>query len=710
MIAEVVFPLAHPGSLFYLVPPDLKVLPGIRVKAPLKKSVKVGFVVSVREDFEADFELKPLVEAVDEEPLLSEKLIELILWVSGYYKEPLGVVFASALPPALRRGKGVSLPKRRLVAELLRSDVEVPLTRRQRDLVHLLREKGSLSVSEIEKVWGFSRSVVYALQSKGIVELKPQDLFEELAPVREEIVLNSEQKRSVERILASSGVFERFYLYGVTGSGKTEVYKRCAVEVVSRGEGVLILVPEIALTPHYVKRFIDVFGDRLSVMHSALSDAERAYQWERIRRGEALVVVGTRSAIFAPFKKCGLIVVDEEHDASYKQSESPRYNARDVAVVRAKMEGCPVVLGSATPSVESFYNVKRGKYHLLVLSSRVKGASLPEVSIVDMKKEKGIFSSLLLAEMEKALSASKAVMLLLNRKGYSRSVVCRACGLLLMCPNCDVALTPHRTHSGYRYVCHWCGYDAPSFSVCPGCLKESLTMVGYGLQRVEEALKELFPDKRVVRMDRDTVASKYAYWKILDEMERGEIDILLGTQMIAKGHHFPNVALSALLLADMGLNIPDFRASERVYQLICQMAGRAGREEKGRVVIQSFNPDYYAIKYGARCELEAFMEVELESRKAFKFPPFAHLVRLLFVGTKEERVEEVAFEVKEMLQKHVDVIGPSPSGIRRLKNRFRWHLIMRSNKRGVMQNLLDAVPMSHKGVRILRDVDPYEFF
>ncbi len=710
MIAEVVFPLAHPESFFYVVPSDFIVYPGVRVKAPLKNKIRVGFVVSVRKDIDKAFLLKSLVEVLDEEPLIPIKLIKLIQWVSKYYKEPLGVVFSSALPPHLRREGSFSSPRRRLVVEAIKKDTSVSLTRRQRELLELLKGKKAVPISEIEKVWGFSRSIVYALKEKGLVAVRSENFLENTDVVEEEIVLNDDQRKSVEKIVSAFGSFERFYLYGVTGSGKTEVYKRCAIEALSKGLGVLILVPEIALTPHYIKRFIAIFGEKLSVIHSALSSTERTYQWEKIRRGDALIVVGTRSAVFSPVNNCGLIVVDEEHDTSYKQMESPRYNARDTAIMRAKIEGCPVVLGSATPSVESFYNIKSRKYILLSLPKRVKDALPPEVIFVDMKREKGIFSSLLLDEMKRVLSSSRAVMLLLNRKGYSKNIVCKHCGFLLFCPNCDVALTPHKYDREYKYVCHWCGYEVSSFSVCPKCSKETLVMVGYGLQRVEEALKKLFPDKKVVRMDRDTITSKYAYWKILDDMEKGNVDILLGTQMIAKGHHFPRVALSALLLADMGLNIPDFRASERVYQLVCQMAGRAGREDKGTVIIQSFNPEYYAIKYGAFCELNSFMKVELENRKAYKFPPFTYLVRLLFVGSKEERVKEAAFEIKSMIKdKEIEVIGPSPSGIKKLKNKFRWQLILRSSKRKPLHKALDLIPLKYKNVRIFKDVDPYEF-
>ncbi len=714
MIAEVVFPLAHPGTFFYFIPERSKLTPGVRVLASLKGKDRMGFVVSVREDCDTQFELKEIKEVLDESPLIPEKLIELLKWISFYYKEPLGIVFSTALPPYIRQGKSVDDISWGNLAVFLKDKTvspEIKLTRRQKDLLNLLVEKKNLFLSEIERVWGISRSVVYALKDKGLVDIKlvPKEA-NDFSGFTEDIVLNSYQKKSIEEITTNMGRFCRMYLYGVTGSGKTEVYKRCAEVIISYGKGAIILVPEIALTPHYIKRFISVFKDKLSVLHSGLSPKERAYQWKRIREGKALIVVGTRSAIFSPIKDCGLIVVDEEHDVSYKQMDSPRYNARDVAIVRAKIENCPVVLGSATPSVESYFNIKRGKFHFLSLPKRISDAPPPDVFIVDMKSEKNIFSELLISKIKDALDERGCIMLLLNKKGYSRSVLCKHCGSHLCCPNCDVIVTPHKDDQGFFYVCHWCGYTVKAFSVCPFCKRESLIMVGYGLQRVQEKLKSLFPDKVIYRMDKDTVNTKYAYWKILDEMEKGKIDILIGTQMIAKGHHFPNVILSALLLADIGLNIPDFRASERIYQLICQMAGRCGRgSKKGSVVIQTFNPEYYAIKFGASCDLDSFMKIELANRKDLNFPPFSFMARLIFVGSNEERVKEASYYVKDLLKGDLEIIGPSPSGIRKIKNKFRWHIILRSVKRTTIQKALDSIPQSYRNVRIYKDVDPYEF-
>ena len=714
MIAEVVFPLAHPGTFFYFISDKIRIAPGVRVLASLKGKDRIGFVVSVKEDCDIQFKLKEIKEVLDEAPLIPEKLIELLKWLSFYYKEPLGIVFSTALPPYIRQGKSVNDISWGNLVVFLKDKMfspEIKLTRRQKDLLNLLIEKESLSLSEIERVWGISRSVVYALRDKGLVDVRfVSKEIQDFSDFAENIVLNSYQKKSIEEIISNMGRFCRIYLYGVTGSGKTEVYKQCAEVVISHGKGAIILVPEIALTPHYIKRFINVFKDKLSVLHSGLSPKERAYQWKRIREGEALLVVGTRSAIFSPIENCGLIVVDEEHDISYKQMDSPRYNARDVAIVRAKIENCPVVLGSATPSVESYFNIKRGKFHFLNLPKRISDALPPDIFVVDMKNEKSIFSKLLISKIEDALRGNGCVMLLLNKKGYSRSILCKHCGSYISCPNCDVIVTPHKNEGEFFYVCHWCGYTIKAFSVCPFCKKESLIMIGYGLQQVEEKLKILFPDKMIYRMDKDTVNTKYAYWKILDDMEKEKIDILIGTQMIAKGHHFPNVILSALLLADIGLNIPDFRASERIYQLICQMAGRCGRgSKKGTVVIQTFNPQYYAIKFGAFCDLDSFMEMELNNRRDLYFPPFSFMARLIFVGSNEERVEEASYYVKDLLKGDLDIIGPSPSGIRKIKNRFRWHIILKAAKRSAIQKALDSIPQTYRNVRIYKDVDPYEF-
>ena len=701
---EVAFPLAL-SPLVYEV--DSLLEPGTRVYAPLKGKIRLGFVV--REVEPPEFECEK-ARPIEDRPIIPSGLVELIRRVAAYYLEPVGLLFFVAFPPHLRTGK--EPPQEARVKYAVLKEVEFEsLSKRQKELVELLKTQGELALSEIEKVWGISRSVVLALERKGVVEIveKPKVSAYSFREVEEDIRLTKEQAEAIENIKGSLGRFKRFLLFGVTGSGKTEVYKRLAQEVVNRGGNVLILVPEIALTPHYIKRFHQVFGETLAVLHSGLSDAERARQWLSIAEGRCRVVVGTRSAVFAPFDRCHLIIVDEEHDASYKQQESPRYNARDVAIMRAQMEGCPVVLGSATPSVESYTNAVRGKYTLVRLTKRVSGGTLPEVEIVDMAHERGIFSKKAVEEIEAALSRNEGIMVLINRRGYSRVLVCRGCRRPAKCPNCDVSLTPHATEAGFIYVCHWCGYEAERPPVCSRCKTSDFLLVGYAVQRVQEEISRLFPEAVVERMDRETASGRFARWEIIERMERGEIDILVGTQMIAKGHHFPRVTLAVILCADAGLNIPDFRASERTYQLICQMAGRAGRTGSGKVIVQSYNPEHHAIRLGATCSYEDFYEEEVRQRREFGFPPFSHLVRVIFVGSSEEKVREAAGKVAGQLKDKVEVLGPSPCGVRKLKNKYRWQLILRGTKRRPLLEAASEVPMSLGSVRIFKDVDPYEF-
>ncbi len=705
-LVKVVFFLAHPEPLVYEVPEEVEL--GVRVSAPLRGKDRIGVVVDERATLDGNYEVKRAVP-LDDAPLVPKTVCDLINWASSYYLEPLGVMWAAALPFLVREGK---LPGERKGAKFVRLKVhEVNgLSKRQRELVSLLLEREEIALSELERVWGISRSVALALVKKGVVEVIEREVGWEFSPVEEKIVLNKEQVEVLDEVESGLGRFSRYLLHGVTGSGKTEVYKRLAQRVVGAGRGVLILVPEIALTPHYVKRFASLFGDKLAVLHSGLSDAERARQWKEIREGKRKVVVGTRSAVFAPIEDCGLIVVDEEHDASYKQQESPRYNARDLAVVRAKLEGCPVVLGSATPSVESYSNALSGRYKLLVLRRRVRGM-LPKVEIVDMREERGIFSLRLLNALEEILSRKRSAMILVNRKGYSKVVLCDGCGASVKCPNCDVHLTPHKEGGSFVYICHWCGYRVEAFSKCPCCKRDSLVMHGFGVQKVHEELSKLFPNAKVWRMDRDVVSTKYGRWRILEAMEAGEIDILVGTQMLSKGHHFPRVGLAAIVGADMGLNIPDFRAAERTFQLICQMAGRAGREgERGLVIVQAYDKDHYAVVAGAKGDYRFFFDREISIRRELAFPPFSHLIRVMFVASKEDRAKKVAFEVANGLELNgVELLGPAPCGLRKLKNKYRWHLVLKSSDRKRLLKIASQVPQSIGSVRIFKDVDPYDF-
>ncbi|HUZ03789.1 MAG TPA: primosomal protein N' [Acidobacteriaceae bacterium] len=514
--------------------------------------------------------------------------------------------------------------------------------------------------------------------------------------------LNTIQAETALQISASvqAGKFQSFLLHGVTGSGKTAVYLAAMQRALDIGRCSLLLVPEIGLTPAMVAQLQAAFGDKVALLHSALSPAERVEQWRRIRRGEALVVVGTRSAVFAPLRNLGLLIVDEEHDTSYKQAELPRYHARDVAVMRAKLLHATVVLGSATPSLESWANAQRGKYTLLSMTERVANRPLPEISLIDMRQEfletgqEHLLSRALITEIEETLGRGEQAMLLLNRRGYSFVAMCRACGEKLECENCAIALTHHkqsgdadsRAQAGQRLECHYCGFRRTVPQRCPKCDSEHLYFFGVGSQQGEERLQELFPHARIGRMDRDTMRTHRDFERMLAKLHNGEIDLLVGTQMIAKGHDLHGVTLVGVLGADHALSMPDFRAAERVFQLVTQVAGRAGRGERsGRVLVQTYHPDHYAIRFAADHDYAKFVEHEQRYRRLLHYPPAAVLTNILLEHADLEKVSTWAAQLGRWLQQHphphVRVLGPAAAPIARLKRIYRFHLILKASNR-----------------------------
>ncbi len=514
--------------------------------------------------------------------------------------------------------------------------------------------------------------------------------------------LNVTQSEMAEKISSSvrSGKFQSFLLHGITGSGKTAVYLAAMQQTLDAGKCSLLLVPEIGLTPAMVAQLQSAFGNQVALLHSALTAAERVEQWRRIRNGEAPVVVGTRSAVFAPLHNLGLLIVDEEHDTSYKQAELPRYHARDVAVMRAKLLHATIVLGSATPSLESWSNAERGKYTLLSMPERVANRALPVVSLIDMRREfaetgqEHLVSRALQAEIETTLERGEQAMLLLNRRGYSFVVMCRACGEKLECENCAIALTHHKpgsdveslAHSGQRLECHYCGFRRTVPKRCPKCDSEHLYFFGVGSQQGEERLRELFPQARIGRMDRDTMRSHRDFERVLAQLHNGEINLLVGTQMIAKGHDMHGVTLVGVLGADNALSMPDFRSAERVFQLITQVAGRAGRGERaGRVLVQTYHPDHYAIRYAADHDYAKFVAHELRYRRLLHYPPAAVLTNVLLEHADLSKVGEWAAQLDRWLQQHphphVRVLGPAAAPIARIKRIHRYHLMLKASSR-----------------------------
>ena len=610
----------------------------------------------------------------------------------------------------------------RLRVEYLVRPEGAKLNKAERELVSYLElHPGSHNLQQIEEAVPGASTAARALARKKLVSLKVEPSAIAPHPFKPVPTLNERQQEAFNTIEASIAThkFEAFLLHGITGSGKTEVYLRAIEATLALGRSALLLVPEIALTPAMAGQFFHRFGDRVAILHSAFNDAERAEQWRRIRSGSAGVVVGTRSGVFAPVQNLGLIVVDEEHDQSYKQQDSPRYNGRDVAIVRARTAGACVVLGSATPSLESRYNVERGKYRLIELPERIEQRPLPEVELIDMRVEfletrkQSTFSRQLLDAIGKRLEAGEQVMLLHNRRGFSSFVSCRSCGEKLECVNCAVTLTYHKRDR--RMLCHYCDHAEKVPSVCPKCQSEHIHFLGFGSERVEDELHQHFPTARIARMDRDTVSGKKHFETILSGFRERNFDILVGTQMIAKGHDIPNVTLVGVVSADIGLGMPDFRAAERTFQLLTQVAGRAGRGNlPGKVLVQTINPDHYAVRMAATHDFRAFYAKELQFRKLMRYPPFSALANVLIRSEKQEDALRISSELGHLLTpppENLKVLGPAEAPVPRMKNEFRYQLLIKAANRTTLNQTLQklrqfAIEKKWSATALVIDVDP----
>lgn len=603
------------------------------------------------------------------------------------------------------------------------------LTPKQQIAVELLRTRGGeLSVRAFEHA-GVSAAVLSALAKKNIVriERRPRrhtlDAFlAGLDPTTVgEIRYSDEQRAAVQSVTSALGTFAPFLLEGVTGSGKTEVYIELMREVVKRGEQALLLVPEISLTPVFAARLKERFGDRIAILHSSLSPSERYDQWWRARRGEVDVAIGPRSALFTPFQRLGLIVIDEEGDGAYKQEETPRYNARDLAVVRAQLRKIPIVLGSATPSLESRENAARGKYALLRMTRRVEARPLPDVEIVDLRQERAekedkgfvIFSTRLREALRETFEAGEQAIILINRRGYAPYLLCRECGHEFRCRDCSVTLTVHRREN--LLICHYCGLRKPIPTNCPLCAGEVLQPIGFGTEKVQERFVRDFPEVSVDVLDRDSTRRKGSLVAILDRFRRGHTRALIGTQMLSKGHHFPNVTLTGVLNADSILGYPDFRSAEKTFYLLTQVAGRAGRGElRGKVMIQTAFPTHYAIQHALRHDYESFYEAEIEFRKTFHYPPVTSMIAILFRGEKVTDVERAARECGRLLEDALAPVagtriqGPAPAPLARIKGVWRYQILLRSPQRTGLRRAVESVlvPRKWKGVDVAIDVDP----
>ena len=700
-----------------------RVAPGSRVVVSVRGRKVVGVVTGIDPQLDPKRTYRPILEAPDDTPSVTTPLLETCAWISRYYAAPPGMVLRAALPTLLTGpGQPAPAPKSRRIAAiaaplatLVERDAAFKRSPKQREVFELLESLGGrVPVEHLEQQLGVSSSVIASLVTRAFVtiekEVTMRDAFAKRA--RQPMVSLQPTPAQLEAIhtLAAGQPGEVFLLHGVTGSGKTLVYIDVLRRIVEeRGRAAIVLVPEIALTPQTVDRFRSAFGDKVAVLHSALSDGERLDAWRAIRAGDRRIVVGARSAIFAPLANVGAIIVDEEHEASYKQGETPRYHARDVAIMRARTEGGIVVLGSATPSLESWSNAQRETYRLVSLPARVGGGALPRVQVVDMRitskeaRSSGpeprvytrVFSESLDRALRDTIEKREQAILLLNRRGFAAFVQCSACGDVADCPNCSISLTVHRTPE--RLTCHYCGHAEPIRIACVKCGGPTVRERGLGTQQVERLLLDHLPAARVARMDVDTTSARWAHADILDRVARREVDILLGTQMIAKGLDFPNVTLVGVIDADVGLNLPDFRASERSFQLMAQVAGRAGRGPKGGLVfIQTRLPGHHAVRAAVEHDYRSFISQEMLDREFPPYPPTVRLANIVLSGTQEVETMEASNRAADFLTKlvksgrveTVHVIGPAPCPIERIKSRWRWHLLLRARRANELTRVL----------------------
>ncbi|MEE9208310.1 MAG: primosomal protein N' [Gemmatimonadota bacterium] len=738
----------------YGIPAELREIarPGMRVRVPFGQRRAVGCIERVS-GHSGRRSVRNVLELLDNEPVLSPHLLQLARWVADYYAAPLGLVLRSALPPGLLGAAPKDDPRRRVKVVKLTKELPTLLAReeafgratRQRALFEQLEAMGGeSSLVHVQKVLGFGRGVIDGLVARDMALIsdavmirdpfgKDGVLADRSAGTGAAIAPSEAQRTVIDGLsaLAAEAGAGVALLRGVTGSGKTLVYLELLEETRSRGRSGIVLVPEIALTPQTVRRFRERFGDDVAVLHSGLSAGERHDEWLALRHGRKRVAIGTRSAVFAPVPDLGLIILDEEHDGSYKQSETPRYHARAVAAMRARIEGALCVLGSATPSLESWHNARAGRYHLFELPDRVTEHRLPAVELVDLKQvrkavseaeveQEGplVLSPRLREAIAERLERSEQSILLLNRRGYSTFLQCPECGFVWSCPSCSVSLTWHRRRS--VLLCHHCAHEAPGPSACGQCGTDQIEFGGMGTEQVERRVGELFPAARILRMDADTTGGKWAHREMLERVRRREVDILLGTQMIAKGLDFPGVTLVGVINADVGLNLPDFRATERTFQLVSQVAGRAGRgDEAGQVIVQTMHPGHVALKAAINHDYEGFAEAELADREGPGYPPHQRLANVVISGPSQSRVSEKAVELAEWTTRiiasvagrpGVSLAGPAPCPIDRLRGRWRWHYLLRSDSAPALGKLLRHTAWTHGqpggGLRIEIDRDP----
>lgn len=706
----------------YHIPDNLedKINIGIRVKVPFNTREISGFVIKIINKIEDNnYEVKDILEVIDNEEVLNLELLKLGEYISSKTLCSMITAYQTMLPKALKANHKVAMKPKNEVIAVLNKDtseiyeyISICSYKKQVEILNGIIENGSV------KVISSNISSVTSLANKGLIKTLSREVYrynDKAIENKNTVFLNEEQSKVVKEVIDNLNTNNTYLLKGVTGSGKTEVYMHIIKEVIDRGMQAIMLVPEISLTPQIVSRFRQRFNNEVAVLHSGLSDGERYDEYRKIKKGLVKIVVGARSAIFSPFQNLGVIIIDEEQVTSYKQENNPRYHTRDVALFRCKYHNCPLVLGSATPSLESYARAKKGVYKLLTLNKRANNKLMPEIRIVDMKKEiRNNYHNISL-ELENAikekLDKKEQIIILLNRRGYSSMLTCKDCGEVIKCPNCDISLTYHKTSNTLR--CHYCGYGTKVQDRCPSCYGRSLTMYGLGTEKLEEELVKKF-NARVVRMDLDTTTSKKAHSKIIKDFLEQKYDILVGTQMIAKGLDFPNVTLVGVINADASLNIPDFRSSEYTYQLLSQVSGRSGRDKKeGIVIIQTLNPEHYSIKYAKDHDYDGFFNYEMRIRKKLGYPPYYFLTLIKILSRDYQLCMKEANKVGEFLRKNlpsdVIVLGPSIASTFKVNNIYHFQCIIKYKKEDDIKGVLRTIDNIYKvntKVRIEMDIDP----
>ena len=721
----------------YKVPIELEelIMIGSTVLVPFGKSstLEEGYIVGIKEN--TTYEVKEIVKIKHN---LTEKQIELAKWMAKRYFCNISDCIKQMLTPGTRNKKTEkNVQDKTINAVYLKKDIDeiqfdIEMNKikseKQKKILQFLKNNEGATIPEIELFTGGSRAIVKTLEKNGYVEIvekkiERNPLANKEIEKTENLKLTEEQQVAYNKIALDiiTNNYEQFLLYGVTGSGKTEVYLQLIEETLKQNKTSIVLVPEISLTPQMIDRFIARFNkDEIAVLHSKLSIGERYDEWNKIKDGKAKIIIGARSAIFAPTENIGIIIIDEEHDSSYKSEAIPKYDAKEIAKKIAKENKCPLVLGSATPDLVTYYKAQQGKITLLRLTKRANHSKLPEVEIVDLKMElangnRSMLSMTLHDAIEENLKEKKQTILFLNRRGYSTFIMCRECGYTVKCKNCNISMTYHKTEN--KLKCHYCGYEEKIVTVCPECHSTKIRYFGTGTQRLEQEINKIFPQASTIRMDIDTVTKKNSHEEILNKFKNENIDILIGTQMVVKGHHFPNVTLVDVIAADSSLNIDDYRANERTFQLLTQVAGRAGREHlDGKVIIQTYNPENFSIICAQKQDYKMFYDTEIELRKQLKYPPFCDIILIGFNSLSEKEIIEVSGNVYKHLKVNLSeldfiVLKPMPSPIDKIQNRFRWRIIIKGNMTETANTIINECiqkiyESNYKNTRVTVDVNP----